>query len=108
MPAVLEDDEALHLDAHPEQRAGQEHKSIRGGRQSVVVVLGDHLAQRDADAHVKQPRRRRRFSTDVNALRAGRLQLPGGILAAAVDAGIEAQTFHGTPAAACSVAAVSG
>ena len=102
MPAVLEDDEGLHLDALPEQRAGQEPKSVRGGRQSVVVVPGDHPAQRDAGAHVQRRQDGVKhgaadvFSTDVNAFRAGRRQLPGEIVAAAVDAGIEAQTFHGT------------
>ena len=36
------------------------------------------------------------LETDVDASRAGRRQLPGEIVAAAVDAGIEAQIFHDT------------
>jgi hypothetical protein len=51
---MFADDEALHLYAFGEQRAGQQPQAIRTWRQDGVVVVGNQPTQRDTGARVQQ------------------------------------------------------
>lgn len=104
MAVVVEDDEALHLDALAQDRAHQRRQAVRPGWQLGVVVVGDDAADRDPGLGVEQ----REDSVedlaadvlviDVDAVRAGLGQSFGEVRGMVVEAGIEAEHLHGVAA----------
>jgi hypothetical protein len=97
MSVVVEDDEALHLDASGKYRAGEKPKTVGAGGQFGVVVVGDQAAERDSGATVEQgqdsieDRATDTLKVDINVVWAGRCQLSGEIRAAVIYANVKTQ-----------------
>lgn len=104
MAVVVEDDEALHLDALAQDRAHQRRQAVRPGWQLGVVVVGDDAADRDPGLGVEQREDGVEdlaadvLVIDVDAVRAGLGQSFGEVRGMVVEAGIEAEHLHGVAA----------